>query len=208
MSTCPTCGAQEVSGQQVCATCGSPASSVYSNPAPLPHFPVDTNLASDVTLAGFWTRFFGYAIDYLLLLVIVPLPLSAANADFTVSLGIVTLIAFLYGSLFIGLNHGQTLGMRAVNIRCVDEDGVTQLGYARAARRAIFYGALLLIGSIYHFHRYTHPTALQMQREDHHALIFLAYRLPNILDLLWVSWDKRNQTLHDKFAHSIVIKTK
>ena len=208
MATCPTCGTEEVPGQQLCSSCGSPTSNVYANPAPLPHFPAEVAGLSQVTLAGFWRRFLGYLLDYLLLLIIVPLPLSAANADFATSLGIVTAIAFLYGSLFIGLGHGQTLGMRVVSIRCVDEDGFTELGYARAAKRALAYGALLLIGSLYHFHRYAHPTTLELQREDHHVLIFLVFYAPHLVDLLWVSWDKRNQTLHDKFAHSIVIKTR
>jgi uncharacterized RDD family membrane protein YckC len=181
---------------------------VYANPAPLPYFPTEIGSPSEVRLAGFWTRLLGYLIDYLLLLIVVPLPLSAANADFATSLGIVTVIAFLYGSLFIGLRHGQTLGMQVVSIRCVDEDGFTELGYARAAKRAVAYGVLLLIGSIYHFHRYTHPTTLQLHSEDHHVLIFLAFYAPHLVDLLWVSWDKRNQTLHDKVAHSIVIRTK
>jgi uncharacterized RDD family membrane protein YckC len=207
MATCPTCGTEEVAGQRVCGSCGSPTS-VYANPAPLAHYPDSLEAPSDVRLAGFWTRFLSYAIDYLLLLIVVPLPLSAANANFATSLGIVTLIAFLYGSLFIGLGHGQTIGMKVVSIRCVDEDGVTELGYPRAAKRALAYGALLLLGSIYHFHRYTHPTTLELHREDHHVLIFLAFYLPHLVDLLWVSWDKRNQTLHDKFAHSIVIRTK
>ncbi len=208
MATCPTCGTEVLAGQQNCGSCGSPTSSVYAKPAPLPSYPGEMATPSEVTLAGFWTRFLGYAIDYLLLLIVVPLPLSAANADFATSLAIVTVIAFLYGSLFIGLGHGRTIGMRVVSIKCVDEDGVTELTYARAARRALAYGVLLLIGSIYHFQRYAHPTTLQLHREDHHVLIFLAFYIPHLVDLLWVSWDKRNQTLHDKFAHSIVIKTK
>jgi uncharacterized RDD family membrane protein YckC len=208
VATCPTCGTEEIAGQRVCGSCGTPTPSVSAIPAPLPRFAADTAPVSEVKLASFWHRFLGYLIDYVLLLIIVPLPLSAVNADFAVSLGIVTLIAFLYGSLFVGLNHGQTIGMRLVSIRCVDEDGVTELSYPRAAKRAIAYGVLLLIGSIYHFHRYAHPTMLQMQGEDHHALIFLAFRVPNLLDLLWVSWDKRNQTIHDKVAHTIVIRTK
>jgi uncharacterized RDD family membrane protein YckC len=207
MATCPTCGTEEVPGQQVCASCGSPTGA-YANPAPLPYFPAEQSLPAQVTLAGFWTRFLAYLIDYILLLIIVPLPLSAINADFTTSLAIVTLITFLYGSLFVGLWHGQTLGMRLVSIRCVDEDGVTELTYPRAATRAAAYGVLLLAGSIYHFHRYAHPTTLQLHREDHHVLIFLAFYAPHLIDLLWVSWDKQNQTLHDKFAHTIVIRTR
>lgn len=208
MATCPTCGTEEVAGQQFCSSCGSPTSNVYQNSAPLPYFPADVATLSGYVLAGFWTRFLGFLIDGILLFVIVQLPLRAAHSGFDTSLIIVTVTTFLYGSLFIGLGHGQTLGMRAVSVRCVDEDGVTEIDYQRAAKRAVAYGVLVIVASVYHVHTYAHPTTLQLQRQDHQALIFFALTLPHLLDLLWVAWDKRNQTLHDKVAHSIVIKTK
>jgi len=207
MATCPTCGAVATAGQSVCSSCGSPVLTASSSLAPMTPYPSAEGGLFPLTLATFWTRFLSYAIDYLLLLIIVPLPLSAANADFSTSLVIVTVIAFLYGSLFIGLGHGQTIGMRVVSIRCVDQDGVTELTYTRAAKRAATYGALLLLGSVYHFHVYSHPTTQQLHLENHHVLIFLVFYLPHLADLLWVAWDKRNQTLHDKVARSIVIKT-
>jgi uncharacterized RDD family membrane protein YckC len=67
---------------------------------------------------------------------------------------------------------------------------------------------LVVIGSIYHFQTYNHPTTLQLHHEAHHFLILFALSLPHFIDLLWVAWDKHNQTLHDKFARTVVIRTK
>jgi uncharacterized RDD family membrane protein YckC len=207
MATCPTCGTQEVPGQQFCASCGSPTTNAYANPAPLPSFPSEAVTLSDHVLAGFWIRFLGFFIDGVLLYVVVQLPLRAVHASFATSLVVVTITTFLYGSMFIGLSRGQTLGMRAVSVKCVDEDGVTQLDYQRAARRAFAYGVLVIIGSIYHFHTYNNPTKLQLQHEAHHFLIVFLLSLPHFIDLLWVAWDQKKQTLHDKFAHTVVIRT-
>ncbi|HXC19170.1 MAG TPA: RDD family protein [Acidimicrobiales bacterium] len=208
MATCPTCGAQEIAGQQFCSSCGSPSSAVYANPAPLPAFPVESVPAIGRAPAGFWIRFLGFFIDGLLLYVVVQLPLHAAHASFATSVVLVTVTTFFYGSLFIGFNHGQTLGMRAVSVRCVDEDGVTELNYQRAVKRAVAYGVLTIIGSLYHFQTYAKPTTLQLHHEAHQFLILFALSLPHFIDLLWVAWDKNNQTLHDKFARTIVIRTK
>jgi len=207
MATCPTCGAQEVAGQQFCSSCGSP-STVYANPAPLPAFPAESVSTIGRVLAGFWIRFLGFFIDGLLLYVVVQLPLHAAHSGFATSVAIVTVTTFFYGSLFIGFNHGQTLGMRAVSVRCVDEDGVTELTYQRAVKRAVAYGVLVIIGSLYHFQTYAKPTTLQLHHEAHQFLILFALSLPHFIDLLWVAWDKNNQTLHDKFARTVVIRTK
>jgi uncharacterized RDD family membrane protein YckC len=208
MATCPTCGTEEVVGQQFCSSCGSPTTSVYANPAPLPSFPGRSVPVSGYLLAGFWTRFLGFFIDGVLLFAAVQLPLRAVHAGFATNLVVVTVTTFLYGSMFIGLGRGQTLGMRMVSIRCVDEDGITEIDYQRAARRAVAYGVLTIIGSVYSFHTYNHPTHLQMQTEAHHFLILFVLSLPHFIDLLWVAWDKNNQTLHDKFARTVVIKTK
>src|SRR5487761_1447813 len=91
MATCPTCGAQEVPGQRVCATCGSATASVYASPAPLPSFPAAAGLWSQYVLAGFWIRFLGFFIDGIILFVVVQLPLRAVHSDFSSSLVIVTI---------------------------------------------------------------------------------------------------------------------
>jgi uncharacterized RDD family membrane protein YckC len=208
MASCPTCGAEEVAGQQFCSSCGSPTSNVYANAAPLPSFPAEAPPPIGRTLAGFWIRFLGFFIDGLLLYVVVQLPLRAEHSGFATNVVIVTVTTFFYGSLFIGFNHGQTLGMRAVSVRCVDEDGLSEISYQRALKRAVAYGVLVVIGSVYHFQTYTNPTTLQLHHEAHQFLILFALSLPHFIDLLWVAWDKNNQTLHDKFAHTVVIRTK
>jgi uncharacterized RDD family membrane protein YckC len=208
MATCPTCGTEHVAGQQFCASCGSPMSNAYATAAPLTAFPAENSVAGGPVLAGFWLRFLGFFLDGLLLFIVVQLPLRAAHSGFASSIAIVTITTFLYGSLFIGFNHGQTLGMRAVSVRCVDDDGVTAIPYQRAATRAFAYGVLVVIGSVYHFHTYNNPTTLELHREAHHFVILFALSIPHFVDLLWVTWDKKKQTLHDKFAHTVVIKTK
>jgi uncharacterized RDD family membrane protein YckC len=216
MANCPTCGTEEVPGQQFCGSCGSPTTNANlvmgmspmpnAYPTPMPQY-VDSATANGYVLAGFWKRFLGFFIDGLLLYAIADLPLRLTNAGTYTSVVVVAIVTFLYGSLFIGYGGGQTLGMRAVSIRCVDEDGVSLIDYQRAVRRAIAYGVLTVIPSLYHYHLYKNPTTLQMRHESHEFLIVFVLSLPHFIDLLWVAWDKRNQTLHDKFAHSVVIKT-
>lgn len=209
MANCPTCGTQETPGQQFCSSCGSPTSNTYSNLAPLAAYP--TEAAPSTTafgLASFWKRFLGYLIDYLILFVIGLLILSAFHASFATDLIVATALTFLYSTLLIGYRGGQTVGMRIVSVRCVDEDGVSAINYARAAKRGVAYGALALVGSFHNVHRYAHPTTAQLHLVLHQELIFFVFLVPHLVDLLWMLWDKRNQTLHDKFAHTVVINTK
>jgi uncharacterized RDD family membrane protein YckC len=180
---------------------------VYAYPAPLPQFPAESPSAYGYVLAGFWKRFLGFFIDGLILYAIVDLPLRLTHAGIFTTVVIAAIATFFYGSLFIGYGHGQTPGMRAVSIRCVDEDGASELNYQRAMRRALAYGVLTIIPSFYHYTTYSHPSTLQLRHEYHAFLIVLVLSLPHFIDLLWVAWDKRNQTLHDKFAHTVVIKT-
>ena len=207
MATCPTCGTQEVPGQQFCSSCGARSSSVYANPAPLPAIAPETTLTG-YTLATFWKRFLGYLIDYILLTVAGVLILASVHGSFITDVIIVVGLSFVYNSVFIGFVHGQTLGMRILSIKCVDQDGHTEIDYARAAKRALFYSVLLFIGNLERLNRYNHPTTLQVHHELHEELLYLVFRIPFLVDLLWVAWDQKNQTLHDKYAHTIVVSTK
>ena len=209
MATCPTCGTEEVPGQQFCSSCGSPTSNVYTNPAPLPTYPGEMpSIAGEYTLATFWKRLLGYLIDYIILIIIGILILRLTHAGFATTVVVETVVAFFYNTLLIGFNHGQTLGMRAVSVKCVDEDGFTEINYARAAKRAVFYSALTLIASLQNVHRVNHPTTAQLHHYEHQALIAVLLALPHLIDMLWIVRDKRNQTLHDKFAHTVVISTR
>jgi uncharacterized RDD family membrane protein YckC len=72
---------------------------------------------------------------------------------------------------------GQTLGKMALGIRVVRADDTNRIGYLRALGR---------VGSVW--------------------LLSLLY-IPLLLSYLWPLWDSRNQTLQDKMASTVVIRT-
>jgi uncharacterized RDD family membrane protein YckC len=92
---------------------------------------------------------------------------------------VAVVISFLYDSIQHGL-WGQTLGKRAVGTRVVSARDRSKIGGGTAAGRAATYTLIPvvpLIGTVYW-----------------------------LLDALWLLWDRRRQCLHDKAAHTIVIK--
>jgi hypothetical protein len=67
----------------------------------------------------------------------------------------------------------------ALHIKVVDEaDRVTPIGYGRAFTRWLST-----------------------------AFLWALFTVPGVLDHLWPLRDGRRQTLHDKFAHSVVVRT-
>jgi uncharacterized RDD family membrane protein YckC len=73
--------------------------------------------------------------------------------------------------------------------------------------RAAVYCVLLLAGSLYQLHVYTHPTTAQTHAFDRSFGIYLLFSVPHYLDLLWAAWDKQRQTLHDKAAGTVVLRS-
>jgi uncharacterized RDD family membrane protein YckC len=83
------------------------------------------------------------------------------------------------GTLFCGSKAGQTIGMKALGLRCVSGATGDSVGYAKALGRAAFEYLMVVV-------------------------IFI----PWIVDMLFPLWDPRKQTLHDKVVGSVVIRTK
>ena len=84
----------------------------------------------------------------------------------------------IYDTAMIG-SRNQTFGKMALHIKVVDEaDRVTPIGYARAFTRWLST-----------------------------AFLWALFTVPGVLDHLWPLRDGRRQTLHDKFAHSVVVRT-
>ena len=84
----------------------------------------------------------------------------------------------IYDTAMIG-SRNQTFGKMALRIQVVDEvDRVTPIGYARAFRRWLST-----------------------------AFLWSLFTVPGVLDHLWPLRDRRRQTFHDKFAHSVVVRT-
>jgi len=195
---CANCGTQAQSDQKFCPICGVSSQAYNSMDAA-----ASTKSAG---LANFWWRVLSFTMDSILIGLVVGVPLRLSHQNFYLAAIIQVLAAIFYGALFIGYGNGQTLGMRVVRVRCVRAKDRGKVEPSRAFRRALGYGALLLIGSLYQLHVRQHPTSQQSLENGKQGLIYFSLALPHYLDLLWVAWDKQNQTLHDKFAQTIVLR--
>jgi uncharacterized RDD family membrane protein YckC len=74
--------------------------------------------------------------------------------------------------------RNQTFGKMLLRIAVVDADGRGGIGYSRAFTRWLSTAALWALWAV-----------------------------PGIVDHLWPLRDRRRQTFHDKFAHSVVVRT-
>ena len=83
----------------------------------------------------------------------------------------------IYYTALIG-GRSQTFGKMALRIKVVDAESRSPIGYARAFRRWLSTAALRAL-----------------------------FTVPTVVDHLWPLRDARNQTLHDKFARSVVVRT-
>ena len=83
----------------------------------------------------------------------------------------------IYQTAMIG-SRNQTLGKMAVGIQVVDAESRSPIGYARAFTRWLSTAAMRAL-----------------------------FTVPTIVDHLWPLRDPRNQTLHDKLARSVVVRT-
>ncbi len=101
---------------------------------------------------------------------------------------VVALLSFVYNTAFLASAWKATLGIRAVGVRIahvIASEAGTDLGtvgLGRAAGRSAIYEGFAAI----------------------------AFRVPLgvvllLLDFLWPLWDRRNQTLHDKLAQTVVV---
>ena len=133
--------------------------------------PIDTNLA------GFGLRLAGYLIDGVIVFVgFLVIAQIAAGLNSTLLTIAASFAGFLYAGLLIGGWNGQTVGMKAMRIRCVSAADASSVAYSTSFLRAFIHAIFEII-----------PIVLAV-------------------DLLWPLWDARNQTLHDKVASTIVVK--
>ncbi len=231
MAYCPVCGSLETSGQNFCAKCGSPtpateSPSTSASPSPsgtsgIPPYPGTSayppapvyqgEWATQPGIAGFWWRVVAFVLDE----VFIDLVLFAALHNLTLitfyeQVAIAAIANFLYFGLMVGLARGQTLGMKICRLRVVNAKDQSPVTFNQAMVRSASYCALLLLSSIYNYHarRSAHMTTRQAEVVLRDGLLYLALAAPHFLDLLWAAWDKRRQTLHDKLAKTVVIRTR
>jgi uncharacterized RDD family membrane protein YckC len=135
------------------------------------------------TYAGYGWRVLGYAIDALIVGIFLGIVsrLFGLGVYGSVALGFV--VRAFYAGLLIAYWRGQTVGMRAMKLVCVDGQTRAPIPVAQSMIRA-FTAELIAAVSLFG------------------ALLGLV----QLLDLLWPAWDKRNQTLHDKVGRTIVLR--
>ena len=143
---------------------------------------------SSPELASWGRRLAALALDGLILgvtvvaaVLLAGVSLSELNdllieGDTLVVIALFVLPEAIYDTVMIG-SRNQTLGKMAVGIKVVDADDRAPIGYARAFRRWLSTAALWAL-----------------------------FTVPGVVDHLWPLRDHRNQTFHDKFARSVVVK--
>lgn len=143
-------------------------------------------------LASRWARLGALLLDGLLLggvslVLVAPFidwdtmldPYAEAGATLSTDLttsAVSTVIGFLYFWL-MHARSGQTLGKKAAGIRVVREHDGGAISSGTSAWR---YGVQILLS--------------------------LPCGIGSLLDALWILWDPRKQTIHDKAAHTLVVK--
>jgi uncharacterized RDD family membrane protein YckC len=109
--------------------------------------------------------------------------IATAEGHLAGSLFLVSVLFDLVAFAYDWIQHwlwGQTIGKRALGTQVVRADGNPRVGAGRAAGRGALYALTPLVpfvGSLF-----------------------------DLLNELWLTWDPRRQCLHDKAAHTVVIK--
>jgi uncharacterized RDD family membrane protein YckC len=128
-------------------------------------------------LAGWWYRAGASVIDTVVM-VIPAILLFVAFRGSRFAAGILIDLVFVAYASFTIANGGQTLGNKAMGTRVVDASTGGPVSVGKAFGRSVSQVVMLIVIII-----------------------------PWILDLLWPLWDSQNQTLHDKIAGTVVLRT-
>jgi uncharacterized RDD family membrane protein YckC len=172
-----------------CPHCGSPADSKF---CPTCGKKTSNFGQSDSALATatFWQRAGATLLDGLIaglpigvLVAVFTGASSATSSGLRAGLGLPELIAAalvgLYTIYFLSRPNGQTIGDRIMKIKVISIETGGPLTVGQATSRWLFSEVFSLLGAL--------------------AII-------GFLDILWCLWDKKGQTLHDKFAKTTVVK--
>jgi uncharacterized RDD family membrane protein YckC len=149
---------------------------------------VPPGAGTESVYSGWWRRAGALVIDSLLVFGAVAavfalaFGVDAVNSDVGAAMFLAAIVFFLAGPIWYwiyltGRAPGQTLGKKALGIRVRHADEDRPIGYGAAAGRYLI------------------------------TVAFGFFYVPAIVDYLWPIWDARNQSLHDKVANSIVVRT-
>ena len=175
-------------------------------------------------LAGWWRRFGGYVLDVIIvdvaerivlkiierIDVALRAPLSPGLHSPTPGAQVALVVAnvgILVGYSFVLLRfRGQTVGMMATGVRAVDRSSGAALNTQQTWRRVLAFFLIVTlweqIAFVINTNHLTGPTPIA-------ASIFIAIAGVGVLTTgLWAAGSPLNQTLQDKAADTIVIRTR
>ena len=132
-------------------------------------------METNVQQADWWRRLLALVVDTAVLWL--PMWVLTRSMDRPVRLAVITVLGVVYFALLNGGAKGQTLGKMVWGVRVRDAATGGPLGPAKAAVR------------------YLAPALLSI----------VTFGLIWLPDGLWLFWDRRRQTLHDKVAGSVVV---
>jgi uncharacterized RDD family membrane protein YckC len=118
-------------------------------------------------------------------------PVKGNRADTATAFALVLAFVVLPGYLGLmqGGKRGQTVGKRATGVAVRRAETFEAIGYPRSFARASLIMAFPLVPAL--------STLATL------AAVVVGWLA--LLDGLWPLWDKRNQSLHDKIAKTVVI---
>ena len=165
---------------------------------------VDKNTVTVETAAG--TRIlalFGSRLSAALLDLVILTVVSVAVSPLPYATPIAQALGFIYYVGLIGLT-GATWGMQAVGLRVVTMEGGKVRLFAAAVRHIIPFAALVVNALA------LDPTTTTSTGASASPFAPLATLLVGLwlVDTFWMTWDARRQTLHDKLAHTYVIRVR
>jgi uncharacterized RDD family membrane protein YckC len=185
--------------------------------------PLINTAAGSAVLAGWWLRFGGYVIDAIIIFVpsfVIGLLIGLTQRNNTIpgltgyridaaaqAAIVITTLLITLGYPFLLLRHkGQTVGMMAVGVRAVDRTSGAPLSSAQAGRRVLAFFVMVelwqQIGTIIGFHHLYGPVPVG------ETLFRLLAGVALITTALWPLGNPVNQTLQDKAAGTVVVRTR
>lgn len=184
---CPNCAGTVTLAERNCRHCGfdfeaTEPAETSTETAVAPETARGTSVEPGAVLASWGSRAGAWLLDLLILgTAIVILALVADSSDYQwVAFTLFAIALYLGPPLYFWLligANGQTLGKMALGIYVRRSEDAGRVSYGRAFGRAV---SVVLLGVFF---------------------------LPILLSYLWPLWDGRNQTLHDKMAGTIVVRS-
>ena len=173
---CTHCGSQ-VDGAH-CSVCGQATSATLAS----------EKAGQSAVLAGWWHRVGATIIDNVVLLIPSTLIEVGATAFAGKYLGAIALLLFqgMYFTQMLSTKEGQTIGNRVAKTRVVDALTGVIPTRQQAFRRWLPFALIQALGIVASF-------------------VLIPLSLFIVVDYLLPLFDKQKQTLHDKFAGTLVL---